>query len=483
MRRSWIAAGGGAVAAMAVVLVVPEAGAADWTTGAAVEVSQSSTDNVRLAPDGQEEGDTITGITPSFNVRGVSSRMNLALNYSLTRLEYWRNPELSEFRHRARGSLNTELVEDFFFFDSQLSVSETFITSQGAISGNEFNDNANRGTVATWNASPYLRYRLGSFADSEIRYRYSTTLVDSNAANDEDTHLGAFRLDSGRDFTVLSWGFNAEHAITASQNQADIKRTTVGLDLRYAVNTQLSLLGTAGYEDINDASLADQPSGLFWNVGFDSRPGPRTALRATYGQRYESQDLNVRASYNYSSAAFLVLTYAHTLETSGQRRSDLLRFIEVDENGNLIDIRTGLPVDPDDDLLTFNNSSNLVDRLNFTFAGSRGRNNYSLNAFAIQRSESTDITTNENTYGVSGNFSRQLRRLVSGNVFMSFRTTDFDTADGRTDDTYIARTGLSYTLAPDLTGSLQYTFTRRDSNIAANDLMENALTVRFRKTF
>jgi uncharacterized protein (PEP-CTERM system associated) len=190
----------------------------------------------------------------------------------------------------------------------------------------------------------------------------------------------------------------------------------------------------------------------------------------------------VRASYSHSSAAFLVLTYTHTLETGGQRRSDILRFIEVDENGNLIDIRTGLPVDPDDEGLTFNNSSNLVDRLNFTFAGSRGRNNYSLNAFAVKRSESTDITTNEDTYGVSGNFSRQLRRLVSGNVSLSFRTTDFDTG-GRTDDTYIARTGLSYTLAPDLTGSLQYTFTRRDSSIAVNDLMENALTVRFRKTF
>lgn len=482
MRRSWIAAGGGAAVAMAVVVVSAEASAAEWTRTAAIEFSQTGTDNVRLDQDGQEEGDAITGITPSFGIRGNARRIRLDLNYSLTRLQYWRNSELSEFRHRARGRLDTELIEDFLFFDSQLSVSETFITSQGAVSGSEFNDNANRGTVATMNASPFVRYRLGSFADSEIRYRYSTTLVDSNAANDEDTHTGTFRLDSGNDFTFLGWSLSAERSITQSSGQSDIKRTTVGLDLDHALNNRLSLIGSIGYEKIDDATLREQPDGPYWNVGFDSRPGPRTALRATYGQRYEGDDVNVRGSYSMSSAAFFAVSYTRTLETAGQRRSDILRFIEIDENGNFIDTRTGLPVDPDDEGLTFNNSSDLVNRLNLSFSGARGRNSYGITAFASKRQDGA-ANTNEDTYGVTTNFSRQLQRLLSGSVSLSYRTTDFDTADGRTDDRYTARASLNYTLAPDLSGSVSYTFTRRDSSIAANDLMENAITVRLRKTF
>ena len=239
--------------------------------------------------------------------------------------------------------------------------------------------------------------------------------------------------------------------------------------------------GVAG-EDIDDDSLDDDTTGPTWSAGFDWRPSTRTQLRATFGRQFQDDNLNVLARYNPSSRTAFVLTVEQTLESSAQRLSRRLDRLFIDENLDFIDDVTGLPFDPTEPGLSFEDETIRRDAVNLSMTATRGRNNFSVQGFANEETSDVDDTS-EFIYGVSGNWGRSLSRTMSGNLSLSYRNTDFDTLDGRVDDFYTAALGLTYRLSPDLSSSFSYSFTLRDSNASVNDLEENAVSLRVSKTF
>ncbi len=101
----------------------------------------------------------------------------------------------------------------------------------------------------------------------------------------------------------------------------DIDRTTFRLNGQYPIMRQFSLLGSVGYETIDTNSLNDDPDGALWYVGFFTRPGPKTELRLTYGERYGEPDINGSLTYRITPRLTFQSSYTHVLETTQRQFS------------------------------------------------------------------------------------------------------------------------------------------------------------------
>lgn len=481
MDGQWRDLGHGVVLTFALVATAGAAHGADWQVTPGAGIEQAFSDNVDLDRKGEEESDLSTALTASVGVVGTGRHLSLNLNYSISRVTFWSSSDRDEFRHNLTSSAQSELLDDFLFFDSQASVREQFIDNTQGVSGSSANSSENRDTVASLNTSPFIRFRLEDFADATLRYRYNTTLVGQS--NDSDTHTASFNLDDGLVTTNLGWALRLEHSKQISSgNDPSDRRSTADLNFDYAINQQFSLLSGVGYEDIEDGNLADNPKGVTWNVGFDYSPSRRANLRATYGRRFDDDNVNVSASWRPSSRTDFVMTFAQTLDNSSRRLSSALGNLFVDENGDFIDDVTGLPFDPTEPGLSFDNETVRQDALTLALNATRGRSRFGLRGFLTERSSDVD-QTDELVTGGSATWSRTLSRTTTGNLSLSYRNTDFDTADGREDDQYTAALNFTYRLSPDLTTALSYDYTLRDSTIGTNDLEENAVSIRLNKTF
>lgn len=472
----------GVALSVALAATTGTAQAGEWRFSQTASIEQAYSDNVDLDRKGQERDDASTLVTGGMAINGNGRRLDLGVNYSITRITFWSNSDDDEFRHTMTGRTDVELIENYLFFDAQSSVREDFIDNAGAVSGSDFNANDNRQTVASFNAGPTLRFGLGEFANASLRYRYSSTLI-GGGADDSDTHTGTFSLSDGRLTPDLGWSFRASHSktITDGDDPSDT-RTTADLNLTYRLSNSLDLLGGVGWEDIEDDTLDEDTTGITWNAGFNWRPSPKTQLRATYGRQFQDDNLNIIGRYNPTRRTSFVLTFEQTLETSGQRLSRRLDRLFIDENLDFIDDVTGLPFDPTDPGLSFDDETIRRDSLAFTASTTRGRNSFSLRVFANE--ETSDVLdTNEFIYGTTGSWGRSLSRAMRGNVSLSYRNTDFDSLDGRVDDFYTAALGLTYRVTSDLSSSFSYNFTLRDSNLNGNDLEENAVSLRLSKSF
>ena len=109
----------------------------------------------------------------------------------------------------------------------------------------------------------------------------------------------------------------------------DIDRTTFRLNGQYPIMRQFSLLGSVGYETIDTNSLNDDPDGALWYAGFFTRPGPKTELRLTYGERYGEPDINGSLTYRITPRLTFQSSYTHVLETTQRQFSSFQ--LTVDE--------------------------------------------------------------------------------------------------------------------------------------------------------
>src|SRR3546814_5362030 len=79
-------------------------------------------------------------------------------------------------------------------------------------------------------------------------------------------------------------------------------------------------------------------------AGLRLKPGPRLTMEATYGQRFEEQNIGAKVDYQITSRTTFNASYSQEPTTQQQLLLNDLSFIGLDENGNLIDTSTGLPL-------------------------------------------------------------------------------------------------------------------------------------------
>lgn len=212
-----------------------------------VGFTETISDNVDLAPDGQEETASLSDIVGNFRLRSTSGRVNATYDGTATlRFQAGGNDEGYSLLPSLRGTANIEVFENRFFIDSSSSISRQVLDSRAG------DTESNRETVQTHRISPYLVNRFGGFASSEIRYTVDQTSTEAentggNNISDTTTQTASLSLNSGVDFSRLRWNIAALTSESDRSGNSEISRRSASFGTEYAVVRSFSLIGNVGY--------------------------------------------------------------------------------------------------------------------------------------------------------------------------------------------------------------------------------------------
>ena len=249
-----------------------------------------------------------------------------------------------------------------------------------------------------------------------------------------------------------------------------------------AWDRKISILAGVGYEDIEDETLNEQPRGVTWNAGLGFNPSRRTSLRATFGRRFDSGNFAFDGTHELSQRTSVRANFTETLQTSQRRIDQDLSFIGTDADGNLIDLRTGLPFTTRNDAFGLQTETFRQRRFSAALTGSRKRNSFSLAGFWEGRE--TDLTGADDTvFGLTANLSRTLTRRSTADVSLAYRNSNFGGTRDRTDNLYTVTGNLTYQMFRNASAILSYSRTQRISDADVNDLTENAVVLSLRREF
>lgn len=254
-----------------------------WRIVPAITVNETLTDNVSLAADDRKQSDLITQITPSIRIDGTGSRVRLNLNYRMTNILYANESD----RNRTQNYLNAvgrlEAVENWLFIDANAAITQQSISAFGAQPNTE-NINANRAQTSTYQVSPYITGRLGTAADYQLRYRWTTTHAGTGQFSDTQVEDWIGTLKGVTGLRTLSWALDAHHQVVNRDVGPDPESDRAGASLIYQVDPQIRLTVRGGYESNNYSS--QRRSSKNYGGGVDWSPTERTQLTAFQEKRF-----------------------------------------------------------------------------------------------------------------------------------------------------------------------------------------------------
>lgn len=457
--------------------------AGDWRTTVSVGVREEFTDNVDLATEGQNRhSDLISTVTPSISVRGAGGRVSGNLDYSLDKSFYKNDSNRNDTNNNLTANGRAEIWNRVFFIDGQASISQQRADNSRPTSSSQAGQRINRTDVRSLNLSPYFLHHFGTWVETESRLTLSKVTSDSGAA-DTSTNRQTFTADSGRRFSRLLWTGTIDSQKTDRDDGSPKNESfRSNADFTYVVDPKISLLFGGGFERIEDDTLTDEPSGLIWNVGVDLRPGRRTSLRATFGDRFDSDVFTLDARHQLSSRTTISASFDETIQTSQQAVAQNTGFIGTDVTGNLVDTRTGLPFVAGSNNFGFSTAAFRQKRFDARITGTRRRNRF--NAGIYWESRETDSTgIEEIVLGGNLGFSRRLTQKMDADLGVSYSDTDFGTVDNRSAEDFSFSAGLNYRIFRNIQGTLNYILTHRKDDVGGNGLTENSVAIGLRKTF
>jgi uncharacterized protein (PEP-CTERM system associated) len=459
----------------------------EWLISPSIQLAETFTDNVTLAPEDQES-DFVTTISPGVSVRGNGARLQTGLDYRLDRLIFAGDTDRNRVDHDLRATASAELVEEMAFVDARASVNRQFASNTGAFSVSNVNTTGNRRTVQIYSLSPSLYHHFGNWADSESRYTLDRVEIGGEDVANTFTNRGSFTLDSGTRFGRLGWTVTLDARRTQRSTDDPLvddtttERQLADAEFQYVFNEYLTMLASGGYEKIDDQTLRERPDGAIWSVGVELHPGPRSSLRVTYGDRFETKILTVDATYEPNPRTTLSAQFFESIETSQRGLAQDLSFIVVDELGRLIDTRTGLPFVAGDPAFSLTTAAFRRERFSAFVRSVLGRNSLFVEGFNETRErEATGVE--QTVFGGTLNFTRRLSRRATFDLAARFYQTDFGTIEDREDELYTLVTSLSYEASRSVHASAGYFLTKRDSTVGRNELTENVLSVTVLKVF
>lgn len=486
------------IAALATGLAFIPAAAADqavaeghWDFTPRVGASLELTDNVTLAPRGDEEHDLIGTVFPGFSVSRRGARSSADVTYSLRQRFHARESREDRLTHRLSGRGEAELVHDALFIEASASRAEYADSLLGPVGIDDSTPRANLRETTRYRISPYLLTRYGAFAHQEVRYTFSETLNHRSQTGDSSLQRIAWTLDSGpafnRPFWQLAGHYEEERFDDLDTGEFAQASATVGY--RFGRSLRVFAVGGREYNDYQTAR--EDVDGSFWEVGAGWNPTPVTRIDARYGERYFGKTGSLAIDHRSRRATYH-LSYSESIDSTRSRGP---RF---DELASLLGVTVDdlFTLSPNDLALLFALSGleddalvegyYLSRRLRASWRYDTGRSVYGITAFRTEReSESpflAGVTPDDRTSrGVNLSWDWRLGARTDTRLSTGLVRHDYDF--GRTDDLWNLRAGITRQMTPDLSGSLTYRYQQRDSDLASDEYRENAFIATVTTTF
>jgi len=482
--------------------------AAQWQMHPSLQLSETYTDNVALDPPGNEKTEFVTQINPGVSLHGEGGHIRLDLNYRLQNLIYAGDASSNASHHQLAASGNAELVKDIFFVDARSSISQQIVNANGPVGIDNLNI-GNQADVFTYGLSPYLKLRMASYANAELRY--SVDRVENQSANisDAESQQYSLHMNSGPRFERLQWDADYRRQDMNLSTGEDSRYQSANADMRYHLLTAWNFLARGGQEDNTLQTVTDPHNGSYWSAGLEWMPSPRITASATTGYNNWDADLSLQPSERTSfhvgyrerdvglvrgpswNAALSHRTRRTTWQASYIEESTTVQALQltgrqffhlVDSQGNLIvDPNSGLPIVLVRNIFSLTDQEFIRKRGQFSVAMNTGKSDIVLSVFDERRSYSLS-NTSEDAVGSTVSWTRQVSPRTHTVVGGGWQRTDLSGSDNH-DDLWHGDLALVHRLSQDANASLEYSHMQRNSISANSDYDENRVTAQLDMRF
>lgn len=506
--------------------------ARNWELDPSLTFQETFSDNVRLAPSGQEKSAFVTEISPGISFSRQTSRNQIDLNYRMQNLLNAGGNESYDLNHQLQFDSKTEFFRNSLFLDLTSSISQQNISNIRSANDN-ITGGDNRSTITRYGFSPYWTPHLHGYADGEVRFRYeklstdrdskeeSLLIPNSNLAlSDSETIEESVHLRSGWRFSRVTWALNFLNREQKRQRGDNvIFRNGDGL-IRAHLSRELSFFAQAGFEDNSFLAFSSNRNnnGFFYTVGGEWRPSRRFRVEAGFGNNnfvtvevsptrhmnldvtYRNNDIGTNTGTTWEShfewktkRATWTASYSEDTTTVQSVLSETRTFNVVDRitGQRIVDPVTNQPFQIDISLPNLVDEVFIRKRGEISFAYRTGKSDINISLFNENRI--FEVTGNkDDVFGVSADWDWRFTRRSSFYARSSWQKTDrktslllTDTVSNNgdfSDSRYDFSLGLTREIpfhfgkGSQMSGRIEYRFLNQTSDSEFNEFQENRIS-------
>jgi hypothetical protein len=451
--------------------------AKNWSLTPSMTVGELYSDNIDLAPKGEETDDFVFQFIPALTAELNGRRLQAKLDYRMENYVYKNSsPKYDEPFHQYEASGKAELWRERFFVDLASALTQRYIDTGRSLYFSNASITDNRTDQLTASIRPYWQQPLGDVAEALVRYEYGIVNFDKdNLTSDiSDSRLNNITLSLSNLIKDqrLSWSLDVERqTIDYNDDEFDdleFKRTK--LDLGYRITPSIGIIVAGGYEDndLGSSFTSEEPKGAIWEGGALWQPNPRSKIEARFGHRF----------FGYTSQ------FAWTQEL--QRFTTRIRYSKdiggetgylLQGTRSLIDSpTTGIPIQR----LSVTGNVYIRKRLDASVTFNTIKSELSLTASVEDRD--FDQTSDSEHWRSLGS-SWKWKLLPRSSINTGLQLGQYERVSGVEDKYLRASLELERQLGPKTTGSLEYAYTHLNSNESLREYDENSLSLFINRTF
>lgn len=496
--------------------------AGKWFFTPSIDVRETFSDNINLAPSGDELSAFVTEINPGISVVRFGGKTNLNLNYRMQNIINQGGGGGVNVHHQFQANSNTELSSNRLFLNARSTVSQQNIVNTGRLSTDNLNNLANRADVYTVSVSPLWTPRFGGYANGLFQFGYDFVDTGSALAETTNTFAGKALLTSGYKFNQVTWRLGYNHTVSERDQTPvagipvgsnDVKLRNYDGEVRYWFTRKYSVFVQAGYFDNDFAqTTGTNQNGAYYTFGGAWRPSHRFTLEGGYGINQQfigffwnpTLRTNIAARFRHSDVgtntgdvwnasishrtARVVLTarYFEDTTTIQDILLDQNVFNTTDAFGQAItDPVTSQTFNSNLGLPSFTNQVLVRKRGEFSISGQTAKSVLNLTVFHSRRT--SQVTQNrDRSFGLSTGWSWQITpRTFSRLQFSWNRNSNSGPVQiqaDQDDDIYLGTVRVTrniadyFNISKGIFGSLEYRFFLQDSSNSASSFLENRVT-------
>ncbi len=296
-------------AAIGCVALSEVAHAERWT--ASGSAGGSETYNHYSGP-GQPGDGFVTSLTAALGFNGEGARLKINGTVSATELLYAGQGQSNTFAPGANIQGHLEAIEQFFFVDATVNVSQSYISPFGAQPSNLTVPTNNRYTTESYSVSPYIKGVLGSRVAYLVRddsgWTTSQTFGDSSLKTPGTywNNLDAEANSVAGGAAGWSAQYTRQYYDSGAAGTGTYLLQLVRAIGSYRVDPQLDVSARGGYEKDSfpqASAIGNSTEGSFYGGGLHWRPTDRTDLSGYWEHHYYGSSYSWQLTHRLPNVA------------------------------------------------------------------------------------------------------------------------------------------------------------------------------------
>ena len=505
-----------------IVFLSHQAHAISWTINKTIQAQEIYSDNIALAPSGNQQGAFVEAINPVVMITGQSPLSNMNLNYRMQNLyNAGGNNSLNTYNQLQSSSRST-FIANTLFLNSSSSISQQNINNN-QIGASNINGSSNSSNVYTFGLTPLWTPHFSNYANGSFQINANTMATSSNASSFSNSTLAPISntfnlaeimgLNSGTYFQRVRWNlaFNNNESYVATGQNVSYQNSSARISIPF--NAYFNVFTQGGYSSTSyQSSTRTSNNGAYYTAGGQWQPSQIFSLtvgagnnsyatvfispmpRLTWTTTYS--DNSIGTSFGQSSAttstASTTTSGSNTAATSGiggsgnsgQNWQTALHYQAARSTWNLTHINTTTTsqqilaqnqqlVNPVTNLgpnqFIINNpilTNNVIvsKAWNLSVSFKPGKSTVTLNAYDQDYTYLNSNGNKQKIIGVSGNWSWPFASKTSLYLRPTWQT--ISNQGSANSQYYMTLVGLNRAITPNLNGIVEFQHMNRSSSIS-----------------